>query len=184
MSEISELLDSLHRGKSPGLDGITAEHLQYGKSQSMCEILADLFSLMLSRGCVPSVFHTGIIIPILKKATLDPNEAKNYRPVTVSSVYAELCEMTLVPEVNISDNQFGFREKRGTDMACNMLNDIISHCKEQDSPLYIASRDAEKCFDTVKLKDVIAPYEWIFLYEWYCNLNAYVKWNGSYSDKF
>ncbi len=115
--QIGGLLDRVHRGKSPGIDGITAEHLIHGKSPTLCRILADLYSMMISRRCVQSVFHTGLIIPILKKSTLNPNQAKNYRPVTVSSIHTKLVEMTLVPDAEISDNQYGFRESRGTGMA-------------------------------------------------------------------
>ncbi len=76
-------------------------------------------------------------------------------------------------------------------MACSFLNDIITHCKVQKSSLFIASLDAEKCFDTVchvslffKLIGVIPEHEWLFLYEWYTQLNAMVKWNGQYSALF
>ena len=154
-------------------------------------MLSELYSVMLSRSCVPSVFHTGLIIPILKKSTPNPNLAKNYRPVTLSSIHTKLVEQTMTPAADISDNQYGFRDGRGTGMACSLLNDVITHCKYQKSTLFVASLDAEKCFDSichislfVKLIDVIPVYEWLFLHEWYSQLNAMVKWNGKYSKLF
>ena len=58
----------------------------------------------------------GIIVPVIKKQTLNPNEANNYRPVTLSStrVDAKLLEFLMLPEAKIEKNQFGFRENRGT----------------------------------------------------------------------
>ena len=32
--------------------------------------------------CIPNVFSTGVIIPILKKPTLDPSVPSNYRPIS------------------------------------------------------------------------------------------------------
>ena len=99
--------------------------------------------------------------------------------------------LTMTPAADISDNQYGFRDGRGTGMACSLLNDVITHCKYQKSTLFVASLDAEKCFDSichislfVKLIDVIPVYEWLVLHEWYSQLNAMVKWNGKYSKLF
>ena len=52
VERISDLLDNLHRGKSPGVDGVTAEHLIHGKSLTLCTMLSELYSVMLSRSCV------------------------------------------------------------------------------------------------------------------------------------
>ena len=188
---IADIIGQLHQGKSPGVDGVTSEHLKHGLSPTLCDILAELYSTLLCRGCVPSVFCTGLIVPILKKSTLNPNLAKHYRPVTLSSIHTKILEMTLIPSHPISDTQYGFREGRGTGMACSLLNDIIMQCKDQHSPLFLSSLDAEKCFDMVchvslfvKLKDVLPMYQWLFLYRWYSNLNAMVKWNGQFSVLF
>ena len=53
------------------------------------------------------------------------------------------------------------------------------------SPMYICSLDAEKCFDSLwhdslfyKLQAYSPDVLWRFLYKWYCNLTAVIKWNG------
>ena len=40
--KVSRLIDTLRHNASPGIDGVTAEHLQYGKSDILCSILASL----------------------------------------------------------------------------------------------------------------------------------------------
>ena len=60
---VSDLIDSLKRGCSPGIDGITSEHLAYGKSYELCQHLSRVYSLILSHGIVPEIFRTGIVIP-------------------------------------------------------------------------------------------------------------------------
>ena len=103
---IGHLNDGLHQGKSPGIDGVTGEHLKYGKSPLLCKLLANMYSMILAQGYVPTVFHTGLVIPILKKSTLNPNLAKNYRPVTLSSIHTQLVERMLIPEATLSDSQY------------------------------------------------------------------------------
>ena len=56
--QVDMLITSL-KNKSPGLDGITAEHLIYGKSSLLCSLLASLYTVILSRVCVPTLFTTG-----------------------------------------------------------------------------------------------------------------------------
>ena len=140
---------------------------------------------------MPNIFTTGVIIPVIKKSTLDPNVVKNYRPITISSVHTKAIESFIIPSAEIYDNQFGFRESRGTAFACNLLNDVTSYCKSRNSPLFLATLDAEKCFDSIchvslflKLIDVLPTYQWLLLYNWYRKLNAVVKWNGCYSQMF
>ena len=58
-----------------------------------------------------------VIIPVIKKSTLDPNVVNKYRPITISSVHTMAIESFIIPSAEISDNQFGFRESRGTAFA-------------------------------------------------------------------
>ena len=44
-----------------------------------------------------------------------------------------------LPDTDLSDTQFGFRENRGTAFACNLLNDITSYFKSQNSPVFVAA---------------------------------------------
>ena len=79
--QVDMLKSNLRKNKSPGLDGITAEHLIYGKSSLLFSLLASLCTVILSRAYVPTLFTTGLIVPILKKSTLNPNIAQNYQPI-------------------------------------------------------------------------------------------------------
>ena len=124
---VDTLISNLRKNKSPGLDGITAEHLIYGKSSLLCSLLASLYTFVLSRACVPTLFTTGLIVPILKKSTLNPNIAHNYRSIALSSIHTKMVETLILPDTDLFDIQFGFREDRGTPFACHLLNDITSY---------------------------------------------------------
>ena len=143
---------------------------------------------MLKHCCVPDIFKIGVIVPILKKSSLNPNMCTKYRPITLSSVHTKIIELLMLPKYEVSDNQFGFRTKRGTAFGCTLLNDVMCYCNHTNSPLYVCSLDAEKCFDSIwhpvlfyKLKDKISHTFWLFLVKWYKGLRAVVKWKGQYS---
>ena len=185
------IIKKLRRDVAPGLDGVTAEHLQHGLSLSLLTVLANVFSLALSNAIVPSLFMSGIIVPVIKKSTCDPNLPSSYRPITLSSIYCKIVELIIIPEDIASDIQFGFRKKRGTTMVTCMINDLSAYFISKGSPLYISSLDAEKCFDNIwhaglmfKLLDVFIPSTWLFLHKWYKSSSACVIWNGQLSQPF
>jgi len=87
----------------------------------MIDLLSDLYSIILSMNIVPDIFKRGVVVPIPKKSSLNPNKAENYRPITLSSPLSKLIELLIIPDDDANYNQFGFRNKRGT---CSLLNDI------------------------------------------------------------
>ena len=104
---------------------------------------------------------------------------------------SKILELLVIPNTKISNTQFGFRKKMGTAFGCNLLSDVLSYFKYQNSPVYLCSLDAEKCFDNIchkslffKLIDVIPSNHWMLCYSWYSRLCATVKWQGSYSSMF
>jgi hypothetical protein len=96
-SLVTALVKKLKVGTAPGIDGVTADHLVHGLSPALCSLLAKLYTVILSMAIVPDIFSTGIIIPVLKKPSADPNDASNFRPITLSSVFSKLAEMMIIP---------------------------------------------------------------------------------------
>ena len=189
--DIRQHLSSLNRNSAPGGDGISVNHLLNGMCDEICSTLAKLYSAILSQGIVPDVLCLGVIIPILKKTTLNPNKPENYRPIALSSTHAKLIELLLIPEDRVCDSQFGFRKGRGTSQACSFVNDLSKCCNDKGSPLHICTQDAEKCFDKIwhsglfyKLKPVLPAAHWILIYRWYTNSRAVIRWNNSTSSPF
>ena len=83
MDKIECFISNLKYNPSADRDGIFTAHLKHGNSVVLRTHLAAFYSIIFSWSIVPSVFNTGVIVPILKKATLYPNEAANYRPITL-----------------------------------------------------------------------------------------------------
>ena len=188
---ISLLIDKVNVNCAPGIDGIMGEHLKYGKCKVLCDVLSQLYSCILSWQIVPSIFKIGVIVPVLKKPCLNPNDPGSFRPVTLSSVFSKILEIIMLPEDSVCDSQFGFRKGRGTAMACSLLNDIKCYFENAKSPLYVCSLDAEKCSDSIwhdallyMLKDKIPNTHWLILHRWYSGLQACIKWRHMYSRYF
>ena len=66
---------------------------------------------------------------------------------------------------------------------------MVCYYETQNSPLFIATLDADKCFDSIchvslflKRIDVLPVNHWLLLYNWYSKLNGIVKWNGTRGD--
>jgi len=187
--DISKLIDKLRHNASPAIDLITAEHLQFGKCEILCSVLVSVYNAILSYCHVPSSFTYGIIVPVLKKTTLNPNLPENYRPITVSSVLSKILELLIIPNADICDTQFGFRKAMGTVFGCTLLSDVLSYFKYQQSPVYTCSLEQNFLFDNIchtslfyKLINVIPSHHWILCFRWYSRLSAVVKWQGDYSS--
>ena len=189
--QVRQMIQSLKSGTAAGHDTISTEHLQHGLCDNLCIVLANLYSVMLSAQVIPEVIQTGVIIPILKKPTLDVNKPEHYRPITLSSVHSKLVEMILMPNYHSHDNQYGFTEERGTSFVTSLINDLGAYLNDAGSPMYLCTLDAEKCFDSIwhdglfyKLRDILPAHHWLYLLKWYRSSYASVRWSSTMSNKF
>lgn len=190
-STIKKAIEQLNTGSAPGADGVTSEHIIYARSPALFRHLGSFFSGIVSHGIVPTTFTTGIIIPHLKKPSLDPNDPKHYRPITLSSVLAKLLELCLVPDVNLCETQYGFRKGRGCDLAACLLHDTMETLPSKYSPICVTALDAERCFDAIwhsglffKLRGKIPRRVWRFCRVWYESMRSCVKFKNVVSESF
>ena len=182
----------LKSSSSPGLDGITAFHLKAALDTNLMTNLCTMFNICIVYGVIPASFTQGLLIPILKKNTLDPSIPNNYRPITISNTFSKICELLILNETScykFSDSQFGFIAGRSTGMATALAHDVFSYCNANGSTVYSCSLDAEGAFDAIphailfnKAIGVLPDYCWRMLLFWYKRLNVHVKWNGHLSD--
>ena len=87
-------------------------------------------------GVTPTSFNYGMLVPLLKKSTLDPTVAKHYRPVKVSTTFSKMLELYVLYETNpdiFNDYQFGSVKNRGTNTAVSVVDDIGEYCVRNGS---------------------------------------------------
>ena len=197
--EITEAINELKNGKSPGIDQITAELLKKCLiNESFIELLHTLFNKFFDESIFPSSWAEGIIIPIFKKGKhTDPN---NYRGITLLSILGKVFTiilnkcLTKWSESNkiISENQAGFRKGYQTFDHIFTLQTLAKQYINKKQKLFVCFVDFKKAYDLVwrngllhkllkygissKMKNMISSI--------YSNVKSYVKVNGTLSKSF
>ena len=106
--------------------------------------LSSIPTLCLRYGTIPDTFLHGILIPIYKKGK-DPEAASSYRPVTLSVVMTKILELYILEVCQTHKPhpaQFGFVDRRGTDMAISLAHDVMAYFNYLGSAVYKCSLDA------------------------------------------
>ena len=189
---VKRLIRKLRLGCASGVDGISAENLRYSEETSLPLHLSRLMTVCLRFGCLPDVFSLGLLIPILKKAHLNPRLPSNYRPITVSSITSKLLELYVSEKTDhrFDPSQFGFVPHRGTTTAISLAHDVSQYCVGRGSAVYLCSLDAEGAFDAIpfpvlfsKAAESMTDCCWRLMYAWYSRMHILVKWNGILSPQ-
>ena len=82
MAELEEAIQALKKGKSPGFDNISAEHVIFA-GPHFRQLLLYLLNSLLSLGHIPQSFLMGNIIPIHKGKRKPTNDTGSYRGITL-----------------------------------------------------------------------------------------------------
>ena len=83
--------------KSCDLDPVPAPIL-HDCLEEITPIVADIIDKSMSSGVVPPCFKHALVIPLLKKASLDPNCLRNYRPVSSLPFLSKVLERTVLKQ--------------------------------------------------------------------------------------
>ena len=168
-SEVWAAIRKLRVGKAPGEDGVLTDILKsaadaVGKGKlkpgnTFVTALTRLFNFVFEREVWPERWGSGVIFPLHKQdSRLDP---ANYRPITLMSAMGKLFGSVVNARLSafsertgtISDEQGGFRPKRGTPDQVFLFREILASRKERKLPTYATYIDAKKAYDTVWRED-------------------------------
>lgn len=193
--DVSNLIKSMTRGKSPGHDGLSIEHLLYA-GPHISRILAMFYSLCVSHCYLPADFMKTVVVPIVKNKTGDLGDANNYRPISLATIAAKVFDGLLDAQINkyvaLHDNQFGFRPNLSTESAILCLKHTINYYTKRKTPVFACFLDLSKAFDLVsydvlwgKLKAINLPGELTSLFQfWYGHQQNCVRWAGAMSEQY
>ncbi|XP_022818122.1 uncharacterized protein LOC111350703 [Spodoptera litura] len=193
---IANIINKMVRGKSPGHDDLSIEHLKYAGIH-LPRVLSMFFSLCIGHSYLPERLMYTTVVPILKNKTGDSSDLSNYRPISLATVIAKvldsLLDKQLEEHLQLHDAQFGFRPGLSTEDAILCLKQTVQYYTDRGTPVYACYLDLSKAFDLVcydklwqKLEsDTEVPREVISLLRfWYANQRNRVRWAGAHSDVY
>ena len=193
--EVYDCIRTCANGKSPGIDKIMNEHLKFA-SHRLTYLLGMCFSAMFLHGFIPENMIKTVIVPIIKDKSGKVSDKSNYRPVALSTAISKVFEQImlnrLVPYLNTTCNQFGFKKKHSTDMCIFLLKEVIRYYHNNSSPMFVCFMDASKAFDRIEhnilfhklLERNVPVYLVKILCFWYSNQLMCVRWGTSMSSFF
>ena len=120
-------------------------------------LLAKLFNASLSSGLVPSAFKGAKVRPLLKRASLDPNVFKNYRPVSNLPFLSRILEKIVLARLSrhlvgnglLEPLQSGYRSNHSKETALlKLVNDLLCSADEGKVSV-LALLDLSSAFDTI-----------------------------------
>ncbi|XP_022823639.1 uncharacterized protein LOC111354417 [Spodoptera litura] len=194
--EVRTVIRGMVRGKSPGHDSLSIEHLQHA-GVHLPRVLSMFFTLCLGHSHLPDNLMRTIVVPIIKNKTGDTSDVNNYRPISLATVIAKVLDSLLGQQldkhVSLRDAQFGFRPGLSTESAILCLKQTVRYYTTRRTPVYACYLDLSKAFDLVsydilwgKLRDeTCLPREIVRLFmHWYSNQKNFVRWAGSRSEEY
>ena len=111
----------------------------------------------LSSGVVPSIFKRAVVKPLLKKPSLNPNELKNYRPVSNLSFLSKILERVVLSQLLahlnhhnlLSAMQSAYRPRHSTETALLKMVDDILAALDNGNISALVMLDLSCAFDTI-----------------------------------
>lgn len=194
--QIATTIKNMVRGKSPGHDGLSIEHLQHAGIH-LPRVLCMFVNLCLGHSYLPEKLMRTIVVPIIKNKTSDSSVLSNYRPISLATIVAKVLDSLLVGQLDkhlkINDAQFGFRPGLSTESAILCLKQTVQYYTARKTPVFACYLDLSKAFDLVaytvlwdKLQhETDLPREIINMFKfWYANQQNRVRWANSFSAEY
>ena len=192
--EISSVIKNI---KKPGNSDDVPIRVFKMCAECISPLISELFNMCIDNGIYPNSLKNANITPIFKKG--NHNCISNYRPVSVlsnlSKIFDTLIRNRLKSFFNsnelLSENQFGFRDKRNTELAVlNLMHRILNPLIEKSYTI-VVFLDFSSCFDTIcrdmllsKLhKYGIRGVGYRFLKSYFENRTQNVKYNEFLSER-
>ena len=196
---VKECLDALKAmgdGKSPGMDGFTAEFYKFFWNDLSHYLVRSInFSYTIGE---MSVTQRSALITILPKPNKQKFYLKNWRPISLLGVDYKIASAVIANRIKkvlpsiISHTQKGFLKNRSIAENTRLIYDIIDKLNSNNQEGLLLLIDFEKAFDSVEwtfLDEALKFFNFgEFIRHWvktfYNNINSSILYNGHCSNSF
>ena len=196
IEELHKALQHMSDGKAPGPDGYPVEFYKEFWPLISPTLFKMIVNIKESRTLPPCMNCANI--SLLLKPEKDPTLPSSYRPISLINVDLKIISKTLASRIEkitphiIHPDQTGFIKGRHSTNNTRRLINLIDHCHINKQKAIVVSLDAEKAFDRVNWKFLIATLQKFGFRENYLNWikilydssSACVKTNDQISRSF
>lgn len=150
--QVLKVLKRLDIHKGAGSDGIPSIFVAKCAT-ALAKPLTVIYNKSLTTGLFPSEWKIALIVPLLKTGAKEL--IKNYRPISILSVFAKAFEQLLNPILSwhfkqlFDSHQHGFMNGRSTATNLTSFIDNVSHILDNRSSVDAIYTDFSKAFDRV-----------------------------------
>ena len=145
--------------------------------------ITNIVNYSLQEGSFPLCFKTAHVTNLLKKAGLDRNILKNYRPVSNLSYISKLIEKAVARQINehivhegiSNENQSAYRVFHSTGTALLKLQNDIATSMDKGAAVGLVFLDLSAAFDTIDHSILFNCLEHWYGIDW-----VVLKWVQSY----
>ncbi|XP_057305630.1 uncharacterized protein LOC130646135 [Hydractinia symbiolongicarpus] len=153
-SFVEKELKNLKRHKATGIDNLPPAVMK-DSANEISQPLCFIINLSLSTADVPTEWKHPTVTPIHKSGP--STKVDNYRPISILPIASRILERAVHTQLMkyleknnlLSEQQFGYRRKRSTDIAATVFLDSIRTEIDRGNLVGATFIDLSKAFDTV-----------------------------------
>jgi ribonuclease HI len=158
-------INSFSPFKSPGMDGIIPKMLQV-TAKRVAPLLVSIYKLCIESNTVPERWKQVRVIFIPKAGKINHSKAKDYRPISLSSMLLKVLERVIdefirshFGESIISGKQHAYIKGRSTETALHEVVRVIETSLEHSQYTLGAFLDIEGAFNNVNIEAIEVSLE-------------------------
>ena len=198
MFSVSQVVKAIK--SSMGCTSVGDDEIPYWIVDECAETFAIPLTCIINRSIAlcefPKAWKIARVVPIHKSG--DRSDIKNYRPISVLSIFAKIFERLIFDSISvqikqyISPYQHGFLPKRSTTTNLAIKSEFISTALDKGTQVDVIYTDFRKAFDTIDIGIIINKLRYIgmhndavrFFESYLRSREQYVFYNGVRSNTY